>query len=87
MKTNMNTRRKTSGESGAGVSIEECKLERLKMAGAYGSAVQARAWAEGIRARQADVGCAVVRRPKRSVSRRKGKIQTAAGRSGAVRGG
>ena len=46
-------------------NIESCKLERLKMTGAYASAPQAEAWAEGIRALQEEIHCAAVRRPKR----------------------
>jgi hypothetical protein len=63
MKTNMKMKRTDEAQN-----LESCKLERLKMTGAYGSASQAEAWAEGIQARQMDIECAAVRKPKRRVS-------------------
>lgn len=61
MKTNVMTL-KSNDET---LSVEACKLERLKMAGAYAAAPQAEAWAEGLTALQREVGCAVARRPRR----------------------
>ena len=69
MKANMKRERKNGEKTDEAQSIENCKLERLKMTGGYGSASQAEAWAKGIQARQADIGCPVVQRPKRSGSR------------------
>ena len=74
MKTNMKTRRTDVEKSDKDQSLENCKLERLKMAGAYALAPQAEAWAEGISVLQKEVGCAVVRKTKRPGLRRRRPI-------------
>ena len=76
MKTNMKIRRKDVEKPDKDQSLENCKLENLKLTGAYGSASQAEAWAKGIEARQAETNCAVARSPKRPASRRPRRIET-----------
>ena len=71
MKTNVTTRRRNTRKNGSGKEVENCKLERLKMTGAYAPAPQAEAWAEGLQARQEELNCAVLRPPKRASSRRR----------------
>jgi|WetSurMetagenome_2_1015567.scaffolds.fasta_scaffold889022_1 hypothetical protein len=74
MKTSMKTQRKNVKKTDKWQSVENCKLERLKMTQAYGPAGQAEAWAAGIRTRQADIGCAVALRPKRLGSRQRTRL-------------
>jgi hypothetical protein len=76
MKTNMKIRREDVEKSDEDQNVESCKLERLKMTAAYGPAGQAEAWVEGITAQQADVACAAVRKPKRSVLGRRPRLAT-----------
>ena len=75
MKTNTKMKRKSIKLLGKGRRLEPCKLERLKKTGAYAWASQAEGWSKGIEAVQADIGCAVLRRP---ASKRKLPIQTEA---------
>ena len=74
MKTNMKTRRTDVEKSDEVQSVEHCKLERLKMTGAYGPAGQVEAWVTGITAQQVDVACTAVRKPKRSASHRRTRL-------------
>lgn len=69
---------KTKTQQQIGVTVNDCKLERLKMTGGYGSASQAEAWAKGIESRQTDIGCAVARKPKRPGAHRHRRIHPAA---------
>ena len=70
MKTNIKTTRQDVEKPDEEQSIDHCKLERLKMTGAYASAAQAEGWAEGIMMQQREAGCAVVPKRKRPGSRR-----------------
>jgi hypothetical protein len=64
MKTNMKIRRQDVEKLDEEQGVDSCRLERLKMTGAYAPAGQAEAWAEGIAMQQREIGCDVVRKPK-----------------------
>lgn len=71
MRTTMKTTRTNAKKTDKARTVERCKLERLKMAGEYGRTPLAAAWMAGLEARQAEMGCALVRRPARPASRRR----------------